>query len=331
MKSVLTLLVSLLLTGLATAGELRNGILYVDGQPFFPLGSWGSGHIEPEQVARMGMNTAFRGLGRSRESIDQAREFARRCAPYGIQLLPYLSYGGRGSNSSSAWTNEQVALAATLAEEPNLLAWYIGDDIYLPHLEGLARVSAELRRLHPGIPTVADYWIKPSEELGTPFEEHVDISCQYDYPVPEKPLAEFRQFFVQQREWYGDPAWTWIQSFMWSRTGQLYNLGDEGPAVLPEPEQVRVMSYAGLNGGLRGLMFFAQREIDLVPGMAAEIALICREVGLLKNHLAAGERTFDLPTSDSCLSAAAFTYGGSTVISTALLRPHYHSSGSTKA
>ena len=319
-----SLIIVLSATAVVSAGQIRDGILYVNDKPFYPLGSWGSGHVEPEELVRLGMNTAFRGLGRTEESINDARAYVRRCQPHGVQFLPYLTYGGRGSDSRSAWTDEQVRLAATLGNEPNLLAWYIGDDIYLPHLEGLARVSTELRRLHPGVPTVADYWIEPSEELGTPFEEHVDISCQYDYPVPEKPLDQFQVFFTQQREWYGDPIWTWIQNFMWSRTGVDYNLGVEGPGVLPEPEQVRIMSWAAINSGVRGLLFFSHREIDAIPGMAAEIALICREVTLFGEHLAAGEATYGLATTDSCLNAAAFSYNGSTVISAALMRPDYY-------
>ena len=248
----------------------------------------------------------------------------RECNQFGIQVLIYPSYGGRGGDSRSAWPEDRLRLVARLAEEPNLLAWYIGDDIYLPHLDGLRATAQFFRRETPAIPTVADYWIKPSEELGTPFEEIVDISCQYNYPIPEESFAGFQSFFDDQREWYGHPFWTWIQAFMWSRTGHLLNTGSEGAGVLPEPEQVRLMSFAAINRGVGGLLFFQHLTLHQMPNVAAEVALTCREVGLVARYLASGTMAQHLETSDPRVDATSFQRAFSAVISMAVLGNNYH-------
>ncbi len=314
----------LLSVSAATAGTLERGILRVDGKPFYPLGSWAAATTTPQDLARLGMNCVFRGAPSNEQQLTELRSYMRECAQYDIQVLIYPAYGGRGGDSRSAWPEDRLELVAQLAGEPNLLAWYIGDDIYLPHLEGLRRTAEFFREETPGIPTVGDYWIKPSEELGTPFEEIVDISCQYDYPVPEKSFAEIQAFFDNQREWYGYPFWTWIQAFMWRRTGHLLNVGDEGAGVLPEPEQVRLMSFAAINRGVSGLLYFQHLTLHQMPNIAAEVAYTCREAGLFPQHLAAGEIAQRLDAEPDVVDATAFSRGLSTVVSLAVLGDHYH-------
>jgi len=138
----------------ASAGQLVDGVLIVDGKPFFPLGSWNSNWTTPQDLALLGMNTAFRGAPTTVERLVESRQFMRECAKYGIQVVPYLAYGGR--EARTPWPPESVRIAARLAEEPNLLAWNVGDDIYLPALPGLRQTVALLPQLTPGIPTIAD-------------------------------------------------------------------------------------------------------------------------------------------------------------------------------
>jgi len=320
----------LLLATTARAARLENGVLIVNGKPFFPLGSWNSDATTPEDMARLGMNTAFRGAPSTEERLAESREFMRRCNEYGIQVIQYLSYGGR--EARTPWPPEKVRMVATLASEPNLLAWNVGDDIYLPALAGLRQTVSILREEAPGVPTVADCEPKigRSEEGATTFRDYVDITCNYDYPLPdvEYPLPgnAFRKhqaFFDEQRAIFGDPLWTWTQTYMWHWTGQDLNVSAEGPGPYPEPEQVRLLFFAEINRGVRGLLCFSHREVHLQPNVAAEIALTFREIALFNDHLAAGQATYSLPTSDPDLDATAFRYGGSTVISAALLRPQF--------
>jgi hypothetical protein len=305
----------------AGAGEMDGLVLTVDGKPFFPLGSWNDHTTTPEDIDRLGMNTSYRGGPSTDPAVEQFRGFMGRCEELGIQVIPYLSYGGAGV---IPWTPEAVRSIAKLADEPNLLAWYVGDDITMKHLAGIRQTVGILREETPNVPTAADYIADETPEAQTTFTEYVDIRCQYSYPIPNESYEEYMAFFDRQRAFVGDPLWTWVQNFMWGSTGALLNVGGEGSGPLPDPEQVRLLAHAAINSGVRGLLFFPHHQLHRLPEVAAEVALTCRSIRLFDEHLAAGERTADLPVSDADLNATAFRYGESTVISLALFRPDYH-------
>ncbi len=303
------------------AGEIVDGVLMVDGQPFYPLGSWNFEYTTPQDIARLGMNTSFRGGPSSPEAVEAFRTYMREAASLGIQMVPYLSYGGAGIEP---WPPESVRNIAKLSTEPNLLVWYVGDDIGPQHLSGIEQTVGILREETPGIATVADYIEEERADAQKTFTQAIDIRCQYSYPIPDEPYSEYLAFFDKQRAFVGDPLWTWVQNFMWGRTGRALNVGAEGPGPLPDPEQVRLLAHSAMNRGVRGLLFFAHHIIHRQPEIAAEIALTCREARLFEKYLAAGKPTYNLSTSNEYLNATAFRYEGSTVISAALFAPNYH-------
>jgi hypothetical protein len=320
-RFVHALSLTLLIATTASAGRLADGVLTVDGKPFYPLGSWNYSYTTPEDIDRLGMNTSFRGGPGSDETVENFRPFMRRCAELGIQVVPYLSYGGAGV---TPWAPESVRSISRLASEPNLLAWYVGDDIVMKHLSGIRQTVSILREETPDLATVADYIASTTPEAKTVFTQYVDIRCQYDYPVPHDSISTYMAFFDHQREFVGDPLWTWVQSFMWGSTGKEFSLGAEGAGPLPDPEQVRLLAFAAINRGVRGLLFFPHIELQLLPELAAEVAMTCREAGLFNDHLAAGKITMNLLASDPEVNAASFQYGNSTVVSAMLARDTYH-------
>ena len=320
-RCVAILLTCLLAAVSAAGGRIEDGVLMVDGKPFFPLGGWDFAYTSPEDIARLGMNTSFRGGPSRLEAVEKFRQHMRRCAELGIQVVPYLSYGGAGV---TPWPPESVRAISKLADEPNLLAWYVGDDIGMEHLEGIQQTVNILREETPSIPTVADYIAEKTPEAKTTFTQYIDIRCQYTYPIPNEPYSKYLAFFDEQREFVGDPLWTWVQSFMWGWTGRALNVGGEGPGPIPDPEQVRLLAFAAINRGVRGLLFFAHHVLHRLPELAAEVALACREVRVFNDALAAGRPIFNLDTSDPEVNAAAFRYGDSVVISAALFRAYYN-------
>ncbi|MBI5093238.1 MAG: hypothetical protein HZB26_12460 [Candidatus Hydrogenedentes bacterium] len=312
---------ALLVSATAFAGQMVNGVLMVDGKPFYPLGSWNFDYTTPDDIARLGMNTSFRGGPNTDAAVEQFRTFMRDCAARNIQVTPYLSYGGDGV---VPWPPDAVRAIAKLASEPNLLAWYVGDDIGMPHLPGIEQTVNLLRKDTPTIPTVADYIADKTPEAKTTFTKFVDIRCQYSYPIPNEPFSKYLSFFDQQRQFVGDPLWTWVQTFMWGGTGRKFDVGAEGPGPVPDPEQVRLLSFAAINRGVRGLLFFPHHELHRQPELAAEVALTCHEIRLVSDFLASGTTTLNLVTNVPDVNAAAFTYGESEVVSVALFKPAYH-------
>jgi hypothetical protein len=304
------------------AGELVNGVLTVGGKPFYPLGGWDFGFTRAEDISRLGMNTSFRGAPGTPEAVEAFREYMHECATHGIEVIPYLSYGGAGV---VPWEPARVRAVAALGDEPNLLAWYVGDDITMEHLDGIRQTVGILREETPRLATVADYIADETPEARTVFTQYIDIRCQYTYPVPLDSIRNYLGFFDKQREFVGDPLWTWVQCFMWRVTARTLKLGiQDGPGPVPEPEQVRMLAHAAINRGVRGLMFFPHHELHLQPELAASVAFVCREVRLFNDHLAAGTTTMNLPSSDPDVNATAFRYGNSTVVSAFVLRDFYH-------
>jgi hypothetical protein len=306
----------------ASAGELVDGALTVDGKPFYPLGGWDFPFTTADDLNRMGMNVSFRIPSPTDEGMDKFRQHMRECAEHGIQLVPYISYGGAGV---IPWETEKVRRVAELASEPNLLAWYVGDDITMVHLDGIQQTVNTLREETPNIATVADYIASETPEAQTVFTKYIDIRCQYNYPIPNETYEYYMNYFDEQREFVGDPLWTWVQSFMWGSTANQFGLGiQDCPGPIPDPEQVRLMAHAAVNRGVRGLMFFPHHSLQLVPELAGEVALFCRELGLFNDQLAAGEQSLNLPTSQADVNAAAFTHDGSVALSVMLMKDHYH-------
>jgi len=321
-KLALMSLVLLAFAPNARGARLVDGVLMVGGKPFYPLGSWNFDYTTPQDIDALGMNTAFRGGPSSEQGVAEFRSWMRQANRYGIEVIPYLSYGGAGVDP---WPPDAVRRISRLATEPNLLAWYVGDDITMRHLAGIEQTVGVLRSEVPGVPTVADYIARATPEARTTFTQYIDIRCQYSYPIPNDSLTRYMRFFDEQRQFVGDPLWTWVQNFMWGGTARELGFGvQDGPGPIPDPEQVRLLAFCAINRGVRGLMFFPHHELHLLPELAAEVALTCREIRLVSDHVAAGKTTFDLPSSDPIVNATAFTYRGSVVVSAMVAKPTYH-------
>jgi hypothetical protein len=177
------------------------------------------------------MNTSFRhGAPTTPEAEVEFRAFMRECAALGIQVLPYLSYGGDGV---APWPPASVRAVSRIQSEPNLLAWYVGDDIIdrsvanepppqsiyetgghelrrwqgcinyaavnsMKHLDGIRQTVTILRETAPTIPTVVDYIAKETPEAKTIFTQYVDVRPQYDYPIPKRSFAAHLRYFEQR-------------------------------------------------------------------------------------------------------------------------------------
>ncbi len=324
--SALALLVAL--ATLTQAATIRDGVLTIEDpvtgefRPFYPVGSWVG--LPIEHVARLGMNAAFLIPTATDSGVAAFRETMREFYSHGIHMIPYLSFGGSGS-SGEGWPTDRVKKVAQLASEPNLLAWYVGDDITMVHLDGIRRTVNTLREVTPGIPAVADYIADQTPEAKTVFQDYIDIRCQYEYPVFQNSMPWYSDWFDDQRRFVGDPLWTWIQCFQWGNQIRPINAGQRnGAGPVPGPDQVRLMSFVAMNRGVRGLLFFSHDELHRLPELAGEAALVAREARLFNDHLAAGVPTYDLETSETDLRATAFDYNGSSLVVAALLRENYH-------
>jgi hypothetical protein len=307
----------------ARAGvELRDGVLTVSGKPFYPLGTWSDGAATPEELAQLGMNVDFRGIGPSAQGPANLQEHVNKFLRKGILVIPYFGFGGAGV---IPWAKADLeAYLKPLGDSPGILAWYIGDDLSEVHLPGMRATADAVHGNDKMHPVVADYIAEPGPGGKAVFRPYLDIMCQYAYPIPNDSLAQYSRFFDVQRQSVGDPMWTWVQAFMWASTGSELLLGAEGPGPVPEPEQVRLLTYVALNRGVRGLLFFAIQQFRTIPETKAEIALLCREIKLLEPYLAGGQLTLDIPTSDPLVQASSFALPKGCVVPLVLMGENYY-------
>jgi hypothetical protein len=299
------------------AARIQDGVTLVNDRPFFPL-SCAGGSIEMNR--RLGMNTGMLGAPTSLERVEKTREAMREWGRHGFPVTLGMGFG---AESVDLWSLEATRLSTALSNEPNLLAWYVADDVQLKHIPSLRDMSRILIEKTPEIPRIADYYSTRSDLARETMREMIDIRIQYSYPVVTNDLRGFIHFFDDEREWVGDPLWTWIQAFQWENTAQTYGTGTQGTGALPTPEQIRLMSYIALNRGVRALIYYEGGAIVRRPEVAMEVALICREVGLFSEHLAAGTGTFDLATSDTMVIASAISYDGDVLIPVVAVKPEY--------
>jgi len=307
----------------ARAGvQLRDGILTVSGKPFYPLGTWSDGATTPEELAQLGMNVDFRGIGPSAQGPANLQEHVNKFLRKGILVIPYFGFGGAGV---TPWAKADLeAYLKLLGDSPGILAWYIGDDLSEVHLPGMRATADTVHENDKMHPVVADYIADPGKEGRAAFRAYLDIMCQYSYPILNESLAQYSHFFDVQRQSVGDPMWTWVQAFMWAATGSELMLGAEGPGPVPEPEQVRLLTYVALNRGVRGILFFAIQCFRTVLETKAEIALLCREIKLLEPYLAGGQLTLDIPTSEPLVQASSFTRPEGCAVALVLMGENYN-------
>jgi hypothetical protein len=321
------LVVLLLTASLAAAREaswpveLRRDILTVRGKPFYPLGTWSDGLTTPEELLKLGMNVHFLGIGPSPQGPANLGEIVKRFSTRGILLIPYFGFGGSGT---IPWAKADLeSYLKPLGDSAGILAWYIGDDLTEVHLPGMSATADTVHsndRMHP---VVADYIAEPGRQDRATFRRYLDIMCQYGYPAPDGTLADYARFFDEQRQAVGDPLWTWVQAFMWAHTGSELSLGAEGPGPIPEPEQVRLLTYVALNRGVRGILFFAIQHFRTASEISAEIAQVCREIKLAEPYLAAGKMSLDIPTSDPIVRASSFSRPEGSVAALVIMGPNY--------
>jgi hypothetical protein len=81
-----SLVTAICMTSLATSATLENGVLVIDGKPFYPLGGWNEEETTPADIARLGMNTSFNhGVPTNPESEAKFRAMMHESAKLGFK------------------------------------------------------------------------------------------------------------------------------------------------------------------------------------------------------------------------------------------------------
>ena len=310
----------------ASETAFTDGVLYVDGRPFFPVGVWGADKMDTKVFASLGFNTLY--VPTSPARLELLRRRLDEGSKLGFKVVPYFQFGNVVKNPTE---RKDFETFIHLHDHPALLAWATADDLHMDRVPHAREVAKMIRAKDTKHPITGDMlytgasnptsWHKTVPDL-------FDIPFQYQYPFPEMPYNEYMREVQWWRLTYRTGVWTWIQCFTWSCTAQRYlglsRADRSGP--VPDPEQIRLQTYWALTRGVRGIFFFRWACMKVEPSRMAECSLLARELSLVNEHLAGGDvwgywYTDRPATSDKAVYATSWHWDDSYVIAMYKMEP----------
>jgi hypothetical protein len=238
----------------------RDGLLLVDGQPFFPIGAY----RDPSDSL-----TDFSGLKEAGFNMAHAYVFEEQWTSPSMANA-YLDAAWQnnlrvflGLNREQVKGNLVLATkrwAAELMDRPALLTWYLYDE---PEIRD---VSPDTIRQHAAAVRAADPFHPTSVVISRPvayelYAPSADILWVDPYPVPTRALTLVEENVQLARTAAPDqPVWAVIQAFdneVW-RDKQLQQEARQGLRApsRPTPEEIRNMAFQALAAGAKGIVFY---------------------------------------------------------------------------
>jgi len=245
--------------------EVRDGNVFVNGEPFFLVGTSHVAHYHfslPE-ASEMGFNAVV--THGYREDPQTFRMDIDDAYANGLYSLVSLSNG--------IWKDlelvEQIILACR--DAPGLLVWELEDEPNTrlagpegtPHVDLPYRIPPEdfgpvyelIKRLDPDHPV----WLNLAlgyEKDHRAYRDVADIHSDDVYPVPDYPLTHVAQNSdAVIAGAAGEPGWMYIQMSMQT---QDY-------VRAPNMQEVRCMTYMAIAHGIVGVIHFAYHAADWWP------------------------------------------------------------------
>ena len=241
----------------------KDGMLLIDGKPFFPIGLYS---ICKREFNQYSYDNAFRDLKEAGFNFAQTynvkrdaafREFMNAARVYGFKLW----IAGSGSSNDS----NLERIAASLYPDrlhTSMLAWYIGDDTAVLNSPEQLRERTELiKSIAPHLITVQADHVNANQKISR-YEPFVNSTLAYMpeiYPVTKdsRDVAEscVAQVIVDMKRCYSDlkkkkasarSFWPIIQYFKgWTQWKRF-----------PTRDELRAMSYAALIHGAHGIVWY---------------------------------------------------------------------------
>ena len=241
----------------------EHGRLILDGQPFFPLGTYWSGAKADELAvyAKSPFNCIMPYADIGHAGADLAWSNGIRVI-YSVKDL----YPGHHSLKTSAEARRLVTeKVAALKDHPGIIAWYINDELPLTMRDELAAHRQWLEELDPGRPTWAVLY-QVDQLRG--YLPTCDVMGADPYPIGRKPPVMARDWTRQaRRATFGARAvWMVPQIFDW------LSYRKEGPAEARPPSlaEMRAMAWSCLAEGANGLIFYSWFDLQRMDKSKAE-------------------------------------------------------------
>ncbi len=239
--------------------------LIVDGQPFFPLGTYWGG-VSPEHMAiytKSPFNCIMPYADIGRGGADLAWSNGIRVI-YSVKDL----YPGHGKIKTSDEARQTITRKVTeLKDHPAIIAWYINDELPITMCDELSAHRRWLEELDPGRPTWAVlYQVDQLRDYLPTF----DVAGADPYPIGRHPVALARDWARTTREaTFGSRAvWMVPQIFDWAS----YNKTDQSGHKQRPPtlDEMRCMAWSCIAEGANGLIFYSWFDLWRMDKTPAE-------------------------------------------------------------
>jgi hypothetical protein len=234
----------------------RHGRLLLDGQPFFPLGTYWGG-IDPAQLdlyAQSAFNCLMPYGGGTREQLDQ-------CQARGLKVIYSVKdyYAGIESCPPQITTeaDERPALEAKVKEvgdHPAIIAWYINDELPVSMMPRLSAHRDWMEQLDPSRPT----WVVLFQYTEVrSYLPSYDVIGTDPYPIPN--LAPRRALDYTRDTVAGSfncrAVWMVPQIMDWAAYRKT--AAEKKASRPPTLAEMRSMAWQCIAAGANGLVFYS--------------------------------------------------------------------------
>ena len=265
----------------------RHRHVIAGGKPFFPLGLYLGSFDEAdcERISKAGFNCV---MPYSFSSMPHAKaeEKLGLAQKHGIRVIYSIKdlYAGtrwfpkRGVDGITDADAMAEAAVSRFRSHPNVLAWYLNDELPPPMRGTLESRAALARRLDPDHPTWAVLY--QVDQLAE-YRHTCDVLGTDPYPIPSKPITMATDWAAKTRDATGGTAafWQVPQIFNWGAYRKPDGKTKNRP---PTYEEMRCMTYQALINGATGLVYYSyadvKRDKQSFEKRWADVTRVAREV-----------------------------------------------------
>lgn len=230
----------------------RHQRLILDGQPFFPLGTYWAGVStnDLDIYADSKFNCLMPYASIDRRALDEAEKRGIHV----IYSVKDLYAGWHGLKDEAAAQAAIRKTVGTLRDHPAIMAWYINDELPATMMPDLTAHRELLEELDPGRPT----WVVLFQlEQVRDYLPTFDVIGTDPYPIPAKPVSMVRQFACDTVDAVFGARAVWMvpQIFNW---GSYKNTREEKRKQrAPTLAEMRCMAWQCIASGANGLVFYS--------------------------------------------------------------------------
>ncbi len=283
----------------------KQGITYIDGKPFFPIGTYEPLHANRDDLTGLkeaGFNFAhsydYTAIKETtpeavKAHSERAAKFLQHAESEGLKILLGIP---RNLSKSSDMDSIYAYMKPLVQKYPALFAWYLYDEPLLSKvpvnvMANFYRSFKEIDPFHFGYTLYADAVISLTKDV---YEYAGQADAIGSDPYPSWRGNKDNYILVKSwtencRKLAGEdrPVWIALETFdpdyLWD-TGKYYGqAGQHGPIVYPNYDQIKCQAFLALSGGANGIIHYSlpHRAYDMLkhaPESWAGIGRMNREL-----------------------------------------------------